>query len=103
LIRGGNVQAVGRTGPLLGAFDQGHWLSASLEIEPGDVLVLYTDGVIDARGADGRFGESRLEATLTGAASAEDAVERIRAALLDFAGAEQDDDTAVLALQRLAQ
>ena len=101
LIRNGGVKAVGRTGPLLGAFDHGHWLSASLEIAPGDVLVLYTDGVIDARGSDGRFGEERLEVALAGTASAEDAVERIRGALLEFAGDEQDDDTAVLAMQRL--
>jgi PAS domain S-box-containing protein len=101
LIRGGQVQPVGRTGPLLGAFDHGHWLAATLDIEPGDVLVLYTDGVLDARGADSRFGEERLEATLAGAASAEDVLERIGAALRTFAGGEQDDDIAVLAMQRV--
>jgi serine phosphatase RsbU (regulator of sigma subunit)/PAS domain-containing protein len=101
LVRGGEAHAVGRTGPLLGAFEHGHWLAANLEIEPGDVLVLYTDGVLDARGPDSRFGEERLEAALSGVTSAEDAVERIRAALFEFAGAEQDDDIAVLALQKL--
>jgi PAS domain S-box-containing protein len=101
LIRGGEVRAVGRTGPLLGAFEHGHWLAASVDLEPGDVLVLYTDGVLDAKGPGDRFGEARLEQALTGATSAEDAVERIRSALHDYAGAEQDDDTAVLAIQRL--
>jgi GAF domain-containing protein len=101
LVRGGGVQPVGRIGPLLGAFEQGHWLPVSLELVPGDVLVLYTDGVIDARAGDLRFGEERLQQTLTGATTATDAVERIRAALLEFAGAEQDDDVAVLALQKL--
>jgi PAS domain S-box-containing protein len=101
LIRRGEPRQVGRIGPLLGAFDHGHWLSAALEIEPGDVLVLYTDGVLDARGPDSRFGEERLEATLTGVAGADEAVERIQQALFEFAGAEQDDDTAVLAMQRL--
>jgi serine phosphatase RsbU (regulator of sigma subunit) len=101
VIRDGRPRAVGRIGPMLGAFDHGHWLAAPLEIEPGDVMVLYTDGVLDARGPASRFGEARLEATLTGTTTAEDAVERIRAALLDFAGAEQDDDTAVLAIQKL--
>jgi serine phosphatase RsbU (regulator of sigma subunit) len=57
--------------------------------------------VLDAKGPGDRFGEERLEHALTGATSAEDAVERIRSALEDFAGAEQDDDTAVLAIQRL--
>jgi PAS domain S-box-containing protein len=101
LIRGGTVRAVGRTGPLLGAFEHGHWLAAGVDLEPGDVLVLYTDGVLDAKGPGDRFGEERLEHALTGATSAEDAVERIRSALEDFAGGEQDDDTAVLAIQRL--
>ena len=101
LIRDGEVQAVGRTGPLLGAFEHGHWLAASLAIAPGDVLVLYTDGVIDARGPDSRFGDERLEATLRGVTSADEAVERIQNALQEFAGGEQDDDTAVLAMQKL--
>jgi serine phosphatase RsbU (regulator of sigma subunit) len=101
LIRAGRVQPVGRTGPLLGAFENGHWLPASLQLEPGDVLVLYTDGVIDARGENGRFGEQRLEETLVGTGSATEAVERIQAALHRFAGSEQDDDTAVLAMQKL--
>jgi serine phosphatase RsbU (regulator of sigma subunit)/PAS domain-containing protein len=101
LVRDGEAQAVGRTGPLLGAFDQGHWLAATLDIRSGDVLVLYTDGVLDARGPDSRFGEERLEATLAGVASAEQAVERIQQALLDFGGPDQDDDIAALAIQRM--
>jgi GAF domain-containing protein len=101
LVRGGEVRPVGRTGPLLGAFEQGHWLAASLEIQPGDVVVLYTDGVLDARGPDDRFGEERLAAALSGVTSAEQAVVRIDSALRQFAGGEQDDDTAVLALQKL--
>jgi len=100
-VRAGEPRAVGRTGPLLGAFEQGHWLAATLDIEPGDVLVLYTDGVLDARGPASRFGEERLEAALAGTATAQDAVERIHAALVEFAGTEPDDDIAVLALQKL--
>jgi sigma-B regulation protein RsbU (phosphoserine phosphatase) len=86
---------------LLGAFEHGHWLPASVALESGDVLVLYTDGVLDAKGDEDRFGEERLERALAGATSADDAVELIRTALLEFAGGEQDDDTAVLALERL--
>ena len=101
LIRDGQPRPVGRTGPLLGAFEQGHWLAATLDIRAGDVLVLYTDGVLDARGPDSRFGEERLEQTLGRVASAEEAVERIQQALLDFGGHDQDDDIAALAIQRL--
>jgi PAS domain S-box-containing protein len=101
LVRGGQVMSVGRTGPLLGAFEHGHWLPASLRLERGDVLVLYTDGVLDAKGKTERFGEQRLAQALEGATGADEAVERIRAALHEFAGGEQDDDTAVLALERV--
>jgi serine phosphatase RsbU (regulator of sigma subunit) len=100
LIRDGQPQQVGRIGQLLGAFDEGHWLPASVELREGDILVLYTDGVIDARGPGGRFGEERLESTLEGTEDAAEAVERIRAALEEFAAGEQADDTAVLALMR---
>jgi serine phosphatase RsbU (regulator of sigma subunit) len=101
LVRDGEARPVGRTGPLLGAFEQGHWLAATLDIRAGDVLVLYTDGVLDARGPDSRFGDERLQQTLAGVASAGDAVERIQQALIDFAGPDQDDDIAALAIQRL--
>jgi serine phosphatase RsbU (regulator of sigma subunit) len=70
-------------------------------VEPGDVLVLYTDGVTDSRGHDDRFGEDRLRDALMGTTSAEDAVARVRSALQQFSGGEQDDDTAVLAIQRV--
>lgn len=101
LINRGEVTQVGGTGPLLGAFEHIHWPAVPVRVEPGDLIVLYTDGVLDAKGERERFGEERLARTLAGAATATDAVERIRAALHEFAGEEQDDDTAVLALQRL--
>ena len=102
LVRAGRAQPVGRTGPLLGAFDQGHWLPAEVKVEPGDVLVLFTDGVIDARSRNGggRFGEVRLAETLADAADADDAIKRVQLALEKFAGPQHDDDTAVLALMR---
>ena len=69
---------------------------------PRDVLVLYTDGVTAAVGADGRFGEDRLARTLEGVADAQDAVARIDGALSDFEVGPQADDTAVLAVERVA-
>ena len=58
--------------------------------------------MFDAVGEDGRFGEERLARTLAGATDADDAVARIDAALSAFAVGEQADDTAVLAVQRVA-
>jgi len=48
------------TGPILGAFP-GRWTTAATTIEPGEDLVVYTDGLTEARGADRQqFGETRL-------------------------------------------
>jgi PAS domain S-box-containing protein len=101
LIHDGRVEPLGRWGALLGAFASGGWVVETHRIEPGDVVVLYTDGVLDAEGADERFGEERLERVLAGCRSAEDAVQAIDAALSAFQAGEQADDTAVLAVQRM--
>jgi PAS domain S-box-containing protein len=101
LVREGEVHGVGDYSPMLGAYPIEDWSSTKIDLEPGDVLVLFTDGVFDAVGADGRFGEQRLAQTLAGATDADDAVARIDAALTAFAVGEQADDTAVLAVQRI--
>ncbi|MEA2190814.1 MAG: hypothetical protein QOI73_935 [Solirubrobacteraceae bacterium] len=102
LVRDGRVTPVGSFSPMLGAYDVDAWERTSIELAPRDVLVLYTDGVFDAVGADGRFGEDRLAQTLAGIEDAQDAVARIDAALSDFEVGPQADDTAVLAVERVA-
>ena len=65
----------------------------------GDALLLYTDGVLDTTGDDGRFEEQRLMALLRGAQPDPGAlVARIDAALRAFQAGPQRDDTATLAL-----
>lgn len=50
-------------GPPLGIFPDTDYQAASLELEPGDLLVLYSDGITDAGVDRGEpFGETRLEA-----------------------------------------
>ncbi len=101
LVRGGAVRPIGSFSPMLGAYPIDGWERTSYRLEPGDVLVLFTDGVFDTVGEGGRFGEERLERTLDGVADAADAVARIDAALNAFEVGEQADDTAVLAVQRV--
>jgi len=98
LIRGGEPHPVGPSGPMLGAWPDSTWRADTLDLQPGDVLVLYTDGVTDARGADGRFGEARLLEALRGSEDAAAAVAAIDRALNHFQRGPQADDTAVLAL-----
>ena len=102
LARDGHARPVGDFSPMLGAYDVKHWSRTTVDVEPGDVLVLYTDGVFDTVGADGRFGEERLQLTVAGVDDAVDAVARIDHALSLFEVGEQADDTAVLAVERAA-
>ncbi len=99
-IRDGEVEDVGNPGPLLGAFEGSSWTPERIELLPGDQLVLYTDGVIEARGKADRFGEARLRAQLVGADRPLTTVGKVTAALEAFLGGEPDDDVAVVAVRR---
>ena len=101
-LRGGTPEPVGVFAPFLGAYEQAGWTVVTVALDPGDQLVLYTDGVIDTVGADERFGEDRLMEVLRDAASAADAVARIEGAVRSFAEGPQVDDTAVIVVERLA-
>jgi serine phosphatase RsbU (regulator of sigma subunit) len=96
----GAAEPVGRWGQMLGAWREGQWTRTTTTLAPGDVLVLYTDGVTDATGAEDRFGDERLQATLAESRDAEDALRRLADGLADFEMGEQADDTAALAIAR---
>ncbi len=50
-----------RTGMPLGIFEGQEWEQAEIQIEVGDTLVLYTDGIVDAENAEGDyFGSQQL-------------------------------------------
>ena len=99
--RDGAVGPFGRPGTLLGAFDEGHWTSVSIDLQPGESLVLFTDGVTDTRGASGRFGIERLQRVVAGAAgrAPDEVAGALDAALLAFQEGRQRDDVAMLVLQ----
>ncbi|MGA2924814.1 MAG: SpoIIE family protein phosphatase [Solirubrobacteraceae bacterium] len=97
------VSWVGEHGPLLGGFADVRWRDVSLELEPGGVLVTYTDGVTDAVGEGGtRYGPRRLCRTLSecGGVSAAGVIECLTAALSEFQIGAHADDTAALVLRR---
>jgi sigma-B regulation protein RsbU (phosphoserine phosphatase) len=101
---GSGIREVEGGGVLLGAFAGLGLQETTLRLSPGDVLVLYTDGVTDAIGADGqRFGDDRLLATLdtVRGGSAQDVVDGLRGALDRFcASVEQADDVTIVAVGR---
>jgi serine phosphatase RsbU (regulator of sigma subunit) len=99
-IHNGEGQQVGSFAPFLGAQDDAPFQAATVALEPGDQLVLYTDGVLDTVGQTERFGEDRLAEALRDGHNAADTMRRIEEALGRFAAGPQVDDTAVLVLER---
>jgi len=97
---GSTVRSLPRTGMLLGVEQEEKWSQASVQLAPGDVLVLYTDGILDAEDAHGGFfGRERLLSTLW--ANLDRPAEGIQAAVMQAvagfaAGAVQSDDIALV-------
>jgi serine phosphatase RsbU (regulator of sigma subunit) len=99
LIDGEEVGEPAASGPVLGAFADAEWPLDYAVIERGQQLVVVTDGIAEARGRDGRFGEERLWQELRGAASPVQAVQRLEGALQSFTGGGAlEDDVAILAV-----
>lgn len=90
---------------MVGAIDGLPYHEATLQLEKGDALVMYTDGVTEAMNIDyQQFGEERLKETLEDVAmhNCQEMVDAIKSDVAAFAGeAEQSDDITVLTLKRL--
>ncbi|MDQ4001565.1 MAG: PAS domain S-box protein [Actinomycetota bacterium] len=98
----GSIHKVGQPGRAIGVFDDMNLTEQEASLSPGDALVLYTDGVVEAQSPDGLFfGEERL-VTLLRSSVALDAATiagRVESAVLDFQGQAPRDDIAVLVLR----
>jgi phosphoserine phosphatase RsbU/P len=100
----GTVESVTSNGLLMGAFADAEYTEVERPFAPGDRLLLYTDGVMEAaNAADEEFGLDRLEAVLTETAplalpaQADAILERLAA----WRGAvAQGDDVTVVLLER---
>ena len=101
LRAGGTVDTVEIGGPMLGVKPGAEPPETTLTLEPGDLLLLSTDGVLDARSGRETFGEDRLGQALAAAAGSDAAatIEAIEAAVRTFAPGPPRDDKALLALR----
>jgi PAS domain S-box-containing protein len=100
--RDGSVERVGRPGTLIGLVPDPDIVDVTVELSPGESLVLYTDGVSEARSQeDGLFGEERLIALLRDCASHDAAfiAERIEQRVREFQDLSNADDLAVLVMR----
>jgi serine phosphatase RsbU (regulator of sigma subunit) len=104
----GTVQEIGRTGTLLGVFADVSLADTRFRLEPGDLLLLYTDGATESRRRAGithaarpMFGPDALAAALAGSSDLDAAatISHITRALALHSGNWASDDTALLAIR----
>ena len=98
MLREGVVSEVSENGMLLAAVDGASYESKTLTLKRGDRLLLYTDGLVEARNAEGKlFGEEALISELksSGRLPPAEAVDHLIASVQSWAKA-QDDDLTVL-------
>ena len=102
--KGYREQALTGTGPPLGIFEDRIWESGSVQLAKGDVLILYTDGIVEAQNPQGTFFDSeRLLACAHSnlGRSAQQLQDSIIADVNEFsAGAPQGDDLTLVILHR---
>lgn len=89
------------TGPAIGLVDDYKFLCNDVELSPGDILLLYTDGIVEAVDPSGteQFGYDRLLETVrqNEALSANELVQKLRQSLNDFTqGALLADDITLI-------
>ena len=99
---GGEVSALGRPGMAIGLLPMPDVEDYELLLAPGEALVLYTDGVAEARSPEGTFATGIVDEVLARAADDDDAetlADSIERATLDFQGGKPRDDVAVLVLR----
>ncbi|MFC4056866.1 PP2C family protein-serine/threonine phosphatase [Planomonospora corallina] len=99
--RDAGIGTVGRTGDLLGIFDDPRLPETEVELSPGDALLFYTDGITEGRVGDELFGEERLARSLEAVrgADAADMAARLVEDVVSFQSGLPSDDIAVLVLR----
>lgn len=97
----GNVERLAPTGTVVGAFAEADYACGSVTLETGDVIVMFSDGVIEAPvTADEEFGDDRLvRIVVEGRQAGPSAIiESILAAVLPEGSEEQYDDVTLMAI-----
>ena len=96
----GTHERLGSGGPVLGVLSEAEYEQASIPLNAGDRIILFTDGLTEARNADGEeFGEERLLAAALAdrGCSAPALQARLADAVASFtAGRLQDDATLIV-------
>jgi phosphoserine phosphatase RsbU/P len=99
----GRVRTLGRPGTLLGVLPDPELHDSQSALRAGDSLIMFTDGVTEARGRTDRalYGDDRLRDVVAalGGRSAGQLADAVQQAVRAFSGAEVSDDMVTLVLQ----
>ena len=97
----GAVSEVGEAGTLLGILEDARLRDVKVTLDPGDAVVLFTDGVVEARRGDEILGHERLIEVLRdcGRATAEEITGCLLDAVLGFQEGLPRDDIAIVVLR----
>lgn len=103
LVDSASVREVGESGPLLGPGIGGGWPEEELGWEPGSTLVLYTDGLSEARRNGELFGCDRIVREISDDRNVDEIARAIEGSLERFNGSaegQQQDDVAAIILRQ---
>jgi serine phosphatase RsbU (regulator of sigma subunit) len=98
----GGMRALRATGPLLTLDPHGTYYSKEVPLAPGDLLLLYTDGLAEARAGGQLFGEERIAQIVRRdpGQAAETVAKALLVAARDFSAGRLADDVAILVVRR---
>jgi sigma-B regulation protein RsbU (phosphoserine phosphatase) len=99
----GTIEEVGSSGPVVGLLSDAEWQSVSTSIKRGERIVLFSDGLLEARSVSGdEFGISNVRSVLEAAGGSD--VRGMTSALLTAVERHspglREDDLTIVALQR---
>jgi serine phosphatase RsbU (regulator of sigma subunit) len=102
--RAAHPQGLSKTGPVLGVIGDADWRMEEIQFSPGDLLLIYTDGVLDALNRNRQsFGEGRMLDAVRQLAdpSAQDVQDALVSSVRAFTGDEpQFDDITIMVVLR---
>jgi len=101
LVSSDSIRQLAVDGAVLGVFPTWKYEDSTISLSPGDRLLLFTDGITEASGPDGReFGEDKIAALAKAnqASSASELNSRVLARASDFCGGQFQDDATLLVI-----
>jgi sigma-B regulation protein RsbU (phosphoserine phosphatase) len=97
----GSIEEIDSTGPVVGIMVSSRWTSSTFTLEEGDLLILYSDGVIEAAASSGPdFGIDGIVRALPSSSCARDVASAIHDAVSRHAGGARYDDLTLLVIGR---